>query len=60
MIVEKGTRCRVLWGLKALPGEVKDIFKGSYSDGVVARTRYEIELDNGSCVTTTIDAILEP
>lgn len=54
MIVQQGSRVRVLWGPKAQPGVVKHVFKG------VDRTRYHIELDSGRCLTTTIDGILEP
>lgn len=63
MIVTVGSRCRVLWGVEALPGVVTHVFKGAERTSHIndsLRTRYEVTLDNGRCCTTTIDGILEP
>jgi hypothetical protein len=59
MIVTEGTRCRVLWGSTLCLGKVAKVFTAPNEFGI-PRTRYQIHLDNGRCVTTTIDAILEP
>jgi hypothetical protein len=54
MIVKKDSHVRVLCGGKARPGVVTCVFQGSTG------TRYEVTLDNGSCLSTTIDRLLEP